>query len=435
MSKPLKLVLILSIAINAIWLIGVAAGWFSIGKTITSITHAPNAAQAGNGGGGGNGSISALSHSPETAKEVAALLSTNDAAVLRDQLRALGLSSDVVRDLVEARILSRYETRRREITEAARAAAAQRPYWCGRLSPSDDLTVEQQCELNILYVEGWRQVRQVLGRDGEIISQAQLVFPALPAEKAERLVDMNNDYYYMRQEAIQKMSGFRMPGDDAKFKLLDEEHKRDVDAMLTPEEKQANDLRNSTAALRVQNAFAGINGTEDEYKTIVALQNAVYGKYPENSYMSPGRALDTPEFRSAREAALKEVDAQIREFLGDKRHADYLREQREDYQTLQAAARRFSIGADTVAQTYQARDHAAHEAARISSDTSLGTGQKNEAYAALAGRATGQIRAALGDDIGDAYINNALAWLKNLPKGGNVEIDPAGNVKVTQSKQ
>jgi hypothetical protein len=366
---------------------------------------------------------------------MATLLSTSDAAALRDQLRALGLPSDVVREIVSARILGRYEARRREITGAAREAAAQRPYWRGRVSPFDGLAVGQRRELNTLYAEGWRQVRQVLGRDGEIISQAQIIFPALPAEKAERLVDMNNDYYFMRQEAIREMSGFRMPGDDAKFKLLDEEHKRDVDAMLTPGEKQANDLRNSTAALRVQNAFAGVNGTEDEYKTIVALQNAVYEKYPENSYMSPGRAPDTSEFRSAREAALKEVDAQIREFLGDKRYADYLREQREDYQTLQAAARRFSIGADTVAQTYQVRDYAANEAARISDDTSLGTGQKNAAYAALTEQTTGQIRATLGDDIGDAYINNALAWLKNLPKGGNVKIDPAGNVKVTQPKQ
>ena len=120
--------------------------------------------------------------------------------------------------------------------------------------------------------------------------------------------------------------------------------------------------------------------------------------------------------------------------LGDARYAEYVRGQRQDYKTLQAAAERFNLGADTVAQTYQVREDTAGEAKRISDDKNLDAAQKAEAYAALAEQATAQIRAALGGEVGDAYISNALPWLKNLPKGGNVTIDSGGNVRVSQPK-
>ncbi|WP_145928625.1 hypothetical protein OH491_03615 [Termitidicoccus mucosus] len=424
MSKPLKLVLILSIAINAIWLIGAAAGWFSIGTAKAS----GNVGQSGNGGGGDS------TLAPETAKGMVALLSTSDAAALRDQLRALGLPSDVVREIVSARIRSGYETRRRAIRESAQQAAAQQPYWRSKISHSYiGLTAEQLSEMTSLYREERSQITQIMGSDGEVPSQAQIIFSFLPPDKAQQFSDMEGDYHAMRQQILQEMSGFRMSGDNAKLKLLDDEYMRDVAAFLTPDEKMENSLRNSFAARQLQYAFSDFNGTEDEYKTIFALQNGMNEKYLINSIY--GNPDDSGLSKSEREAAQKEVDARIKATLGDERYADYLRAQRGDYKSLQAAARRFNLSADTVAQTYQMRDNAATEAARISDDTSLSTEQKNAAYTALTEQTTGQIRATLGDDIGDAYINNALAWLKNLPKGGNVKINPAGNVKVTQPKQ
>ena len=242
MNKPLKLVLILSIAINAIWLIGAAAGWFSIGMAKAS----GNVAQSGNSGGGD----SALA--PETAKEMAALLSTGDAAALRDQLRALGLPSDVVREIVSARIRSGYEKRRRAIRESAQQAAAQQPYWRSKISRfPDGLTAGQLSEMTSLYREERKQITQIMGSDGEVPSQAQIIYSFLPPDKARQFSDMERDYYAMRRQILQEMSGFRMSGDNAKLKLLDDEYMREVASFLTPDEKMENALRNSSAARRL----------------------------------------------------------------------------------------------------------------------------------------------------------------------------------------
>jgi hypothetical protein len=362
---------------------------------------------------------------------VAALISTGDAVRLRDELRGLGLPEDVVRAVVAVRIGSRSEARWREINEARRQAAAQRPYWQAkpRSGMSGFLTADQWGEMNALQREERKQTRQILGTDDENIDYLQIRYAHLPAEKAEQLSEIESDYYQMRRKVEEEMAGFRMPGDTDTLKLLAEERKRDVAALLTPEEKMANDLRNGSAAYSLQRAFGGFGGTEEEYKTIFALQQGLEEKFPLGARDG---VTDTGDFWRARDAAQREVDAQIREALGEARYAEYVRGQRRDYQTLLAAAERFNLGAETVAQTYQVRDGAASEAKRISDDRGLSTEQKSEAYAALAEQAMGQIRAALGDDVGDAYINNVLVWLKNLPKGGTVRIDERGNVNVSQ---
>lgn len=238
LNKPVKLVLALSIAANAIWLIGAAAGWFSFGKA--------SGKTSGLAQSGGIGVIDALS--PKAAKDVVALFSTNDAVALRDQLRAFGLPDDVVREVVQERIARRYEARYMEITKAARDDAAQRPYW--QLPPSlwNNLTIAQRTEMLMLYREEWKQVRQILGRDGEIPSQASIIHAYLPPDRAEQFAEMENYYYLMRAEVFQVSSRFRTPGDNEKLMLLDDEHKRDIDAMLTPDGKRENNLRNSLTA-------------------------------------------------------------------------------------------------------------------------------------------------------------------------------------------
>lgn len=346
-----------------------------------------------------------------------------------------------MRAVVSARIWSRNTARMREIMTAAREAAAQRPYWRGarsRIRMDDvDLTGEQLSEITALSLEGRKQSELILGSEGEIPGYSQLRHPFLSSSKAMRLVLLEQDYGLLRYQAYQEMTaGFQMPGDGAALKLLDEEYKRDIDALLTPEEKMANDLRNSTTALQLQRAFAGFSATEEDYNAVFALQNRLEEKYSREAALtaSSGGPDAMSEFYRARAEEQKNIDAQIKETLGDARYAEYVRGSRKDYQTLLAAAQRFNLAADTVAQTYQVREDAASEAKRISDDGNLNAGQKAEAYAALAKQASGQIRTALGDEVGDAYIDNALPWLKNLPKGGTVRIDNNGNVFVSQPR-
>jgi len=386
---PLTL-LILSLAANAALLLGVAAGLFTLGKPPAANTRATvKRAPAPN------------TLSPAAATAATALLSTDDPAALRDRLRELGLSEDVVRAIVKGNIKSRHAARLREIDAAALEAFQKTPYWRPMPAHTDfdsiifsfsGYTAEQAKERRAIAREEQEQIRQVLGDDNGITEDNLFYSTFLPPDKAARLAGIESDYDDLRRDVRDGMAGFEMPGDKEKLKLLNAEQQRDTLALLTPDEQAAKKLRDSFTAFHVQLSFEAFDGTEDEYKALFAL----------------------------REAGGDEKE--IKELLGDERYAEYQLAQRRDYKSLVAAAQRFNLPQETIAQTYQARESAFAAVKRISADTTLDTQQKTQAYTALADQATAQIRAALGDNIGDAYIDNALPWLKLLPNGGTVKV-------------
>jgi len=427
MTKTLKLILIsllsLSLAANALLLLGAATGLFSLGKPAAIAPSANPKSAIQN-------PKSPILLSPAAATAATALLSLDDPAALRDRLRALGLPDAVVRAVVTARIKSRDAARLREIDNEALEAIRKIPYW--RLRSSDSYpfgyTKAQSKERTEISQTEQTQIRQLLGSAGLQDDLAQVAYGAfLPADKVARLLDIKDDYNAMRSRMFSEAGQFQMPGDMAKLKLLDDEQQRDIQALLTPEEQAAMKLRDSPTASVLQQTLFAFDSTEEEYKAIFALRNPVDEKYnaalSRLDYNDPNRQV---LYREQREA-LAQVDTQIKAALGDERHAEYQRAQRPDYQSLALAARRFDLAPEIVSQTYQVRETTATEAARISSDATLDAGQKTQAYAALAEQATAQIRANLGAEVGDAYINNALPWLKQLPQGGAVTIFPDGS--------
>lgn len=422
-NKIMRIVLIVSLVLNAVWLIGRGTGYFSgrAGKSAAGVVE--------DGKGAGWGAVS-----PEAAREVAALLSAGDMVMLRDRLREAGVPDAVVRAFVAARISERSVTRQREIQRGIMEEAARRPYWVAaenRLSGSYSYSLEQWKELQNLDREADLEIRRVLGEDS-VYRHGQDQYVFLPAEKRARLLQIERDYGDLHMEALLGMDAFRMPGDEEKLRLIGAEKLRDMQSLLTPEEREANDLRNSYTARFLKNDLRGVDVTEDEYKAIYALRKGVDERFPQgpDAVAAYGPGVDWEEVGRGRDEAQREVDARIKEALGAERYAQYELGQRGDYRSLQAAAKRFGLSEATVTQAYQARDAAVGEALRISNDTSLGADARSAAYTALAEQTAGQMRAALGDDAGNAYVDGALWWLKRLPKGGNVSVDARGNVRV-----
>lgn len=426
MNKTLKIVLACSLAANVVFAFGIIGGFFSFPNPTPSQTSNANHA----------GKAAASSLSPESAKEIKALLAGAEPETLRDQLNALGLPQELARAIVNARIWNHYKERERAITHRRADELNRRPYWQQNKNTPEDLALRraEQTELRELRRSADEEARRVLGSGDNIYAQMRMSY--LPPEKIEHMGSIERDYSDLRSQTYEEMSGFRMPDDAEKLKLLDEEKQNDILALLSPEEREMHDLRNSQTAQRVQSQYNNVSLSEAEYKTIYSLQKSIDEKYDTSALsmmMAYGNSIDhsaLSEIYRARSEAQKEVDSQIKEIIGPERWAGYELNQRSDYRSLQSAAQRFNLSNDSVAQTYQTRNDVAGEAKRISDDKNLNATQKNAAYAALAEQASNQIRATLGDDIGNAYINNSLSWLKNLPKGGTVHIDERGNVYV-----
>ena len=423
MNKTLKIILVCSLAANAIWAIGAISGYFSSAKlsskNTSSIVSGKTAAKSADG------------LSPEAAKELKTLLTEADPVTLRDRLTALGLPKEQVRKLVTDRIMSRYNEKSREIDKAK----GDRPYWQQWYVSAEERERmnSQWRELQTLLRVARDEIYKVLGSDENNIFDPHLRTAFLPPEKAAQLNAIDHDYNDMRTQLFDEMSGFSMPGDKERLKVLEDEKQRDMLALMTPEEREMNDLRNSQSAQTVQSRFgARFKLSEDEYKAIYAMQKSIDETYDKSRAEDGVGRISDPEtwarMIQGRVKAEEEMVAQVKDMVGSERWEEYLRYQRSDYDMLQAAARRFNFSDDTVAQTYQTRTNAANEAKRISDDTTLSEAQKTAAYSELSARAINQIRASLGDDVGNAYIDRALPWLKKLPAGGRINVDERGNV-------
>jgi hypothetical protein len=420
MSNPLKTLLAVSLSLNAILLFGMIGVYFSCKGTSRGTAAGDN--------------MNETPMSVVGTRAAARLPASDDPAALRDALKRLGLPDDVVREMVRGYLFGRVEARRGEIL--AEAASA-RPYWQRRPGSWLPYSAEQLRELSELQRNAEEQMGRLFGADSILSGWEKARYDFLPVEKAARLRSLESDYRDMRNLILQEMAGFKTADDTVRLALLEKEKESDLLALLTPEEREAYELRHSSTAAGLKAETTGFAMTEDEYKMLHALHRELDEKYPYPSaedVVTGGVTPDYAKIFAARREAEKKMEEQLKESLGAERYADYERGTRKDYQSLQAAAERFNLSAETVSRAYDARTAAVDEAVRISDDKSLTAEQKKEKYEAVAGEAIEKIRASLGNEIGDAYINNSLGWLKELPKGGRVSISQNGAVRVSQPR-
>ncbi len=220
----------------------------------------------------------------------------------------------------------------------------------------------------------------------------------------------------------QDTQGFRLASDGEKLRFLQAEQKRDMEALMTPEERHTYELRQSATAQQLRSKMTQLNATEQEYLAIFPLQKAFDEKYnPHNSDpFSSGPERDQAYWKERR-AADAQLQSQIKAVVGEARYAASVRQQDHDWRQLEAATRRLTLPADTPTRLYALRDTTASAAQQIAQNTSLATEQKKQALAELAAGTRDQVRTHLGQEGADAYFkNNGMRWLKELERGNTV---------------
>jgi hypothetical protein len=361
-------------------------------------------------------------------QNLAALWQSDNPAALRDALRAAGLPEDLVRQIVNNKVWSRYNARMKELTAARSGRTA---YWRGSSAPG--LSAEQSAELRELSRAARKQMSGLFGGAAEAGGAGEAIssYDFLPPAKAAQLRDIERDYSELRAQVLQDAQGFRTAADLEKLRYLDEEKNRDLAELLTPEERQAYELRNSATAQRLRTQLAQFDATEAEYQAIYGLQKAFDQKYnPDDGTGSSPRIYDQEAMRQRRDAE-KQLQADLASTLGEQRYADYVRAQDQDYRTLQAAAARYNLPPAAVDQVYATRDTALAASQRIADDTSMTPDQRRQAIADLAAPVRSQIVEALGPDVASAYLaNTGNRWLDPLSRGSAVAVLPGGGLNI-----
>jgi hypothetical protein len=342
-------------------------------------------------------------------------LATEDLATLVARLRAAGFPPEVIRAIVQAQLSARFDARIR----ALRDPDPNTPFW--KLPSSFGMggsASKRYEEIAQLQRERAKLTRELLGDDffatNDITVEQRRQFGNLTRAKIDAVQRIEDDYADMNSAIRAAMKGITLPEDRDKFALLTSEKHADLAAVLSPEELADYEVRSSPITQMLRNQLADFNPSEAEYRAIFAMQQAFGEKFPFNGGFSGDY--------TQRQAAITQLNDQLKATLGDARYADYARETSWDYQQLKSLAERNSLPADATVRAYALRDTVAQQSNAIFDDTTLTNDQKRAALQSLAQGTRAQLLAALGPTVGATYVKMAdNQWLNNLERGAAVK--------------
>jgi hypothetical protein len=353
--------------------------------------------------------------------ELIQALNGNDPTVLRDFLRATGFPDEMVRSIVQMRIWKKYEARMKALNPQPDENQA---WWKHNRANQygSRQSKSQRTESMRLHHEMRDEVETLLGPDPNQQRRQDQRLGFLPPEKRQDLQKIQQDYQELINEVQLDIDGFQLPSDVAKLRFLEDEQRRDIEALLTPEERLAYELRTSPSANQLRWQMTNLDASEAEFRAIFPLQKAFDEKYnPQNQYSSGRNDQETPRdeaYWKARSVAAVALKDQIKEIIGEERFAESVRLQDNDWRQLEAATARLQLPADTPAQLYSLRSTTADAAQQVAQNPALTFEQKKQALVDLATRTRDQVRTALGTEGGEAYFkNNGMSWLKELERG------------------
>ncbi len=359
-------------------------------------------------------------------KAIATALNGGDVEALRDELRAAGVEEDLIRSMVSARIQKSYEARYKAVQSRSLPEAKQNwwknedGWWGGGQNK------EQRAALKALQAEEKAEYLRVLGEDPRAEAMRQnpwmeRQYGYAAAEKRQALMELESDYNELSHEVQRESKGFQMPEDAAKARFIQEEKRRDLAAILSPEELADYELRQSRTAQNLRWQTSKMDATEAEYRAIFEIKREFDEQFGDHdNFGDLMRANKDPEVQKARGEAEKTMKAQLKQALGTERYKAYTRSQDHDYQQLLSATNRFGLPPETPARIYDLRDEVPQVALRIADNADLTPEQKKEEVKKLVDATRERVTGALGADVATVYFdNNGMHWLRQL-EGGTI---------------
>lgn len=416
MKRPIVLLLALSLIANA----GLLATLL-----IRSQSSSPESIIFGSAGGGapGRSAEGSISRAPTTSggaqaadKPAAAgktgawsYLQSGDIEKLVANLRAAGFPASVIRAIVSSELNDEYAARRRQILGEQRDV----PFWKMGTTMSF-YTSAQMSELRALSREQRERLKELLGDDyGTMSEEARLYerrrYGNLPADKMEQLQRINSDYSELRMQVYNESHGMLLPMDRETLAYLEKEKEADLAAILTPQELEEYQLRSSSTATRLHSQLSAFDPTEQEYRSLYALQ-----KEFDDRYGAQQLGMLDEDARRQRSAAQQELQDQIQVALGDQRYTEYKRATDMSFRVASRITEAYQLPAQNAVETWNYQQGVQQRASAIRTDRNLTPEARQQALAAIVSEANAKLTSLLTEPGVTAYKQTGGAWLRAI---------------------
>jgi hypothetical protein len=344
------------------------------------------------------------------------LESTNYATYLAN-LRAFGVPEETIHDIIITDIAKLYARRR----AAVRAQMPPPPYWRTGDAWDDAAShPEIQRQLRELDAEQSALVKELLGVDyqkeiarywsAEDPRERQYGF--LPPAKREQVAELLERFEQREQDFYVRTRGLMLEQDEAELRRLQQERDAELAKVLTPEELEEYQLRNSETAQALRSRLRGFQPSEEEFRQIFELQRSFDQTF--NQPFDNDSERDREIREQARQEAQQAFEDELKKTLGEKRFAEYQRAQDNDYRTLLSLTERFELSQDAAAKVYEMKVAAERQRQRVEADPHLSEDQRLAALLAVSRETQKQVAATLGPQVFKAYQRAGGGWLRRL---------------------
>ena len=358
--------------------------------------RSPAAARPASGNSSANTSVAAPRHA--TAWEQ---LTRGTPKELRLRLEAAGFPRSLIREIVSHLILE-------ELRPDSLVARAEKENWLYWQAPRPRSEGDREQALEYLN-RSHALMREALGPLAWQYGQEESLrqrYGKLSLDKLERLAAIQNDYRDIRMNRP-PTEPVSLPASHDRLRLLAEQERADLVALLTPQELFEYDLRSSGTRHHLTNHLHHLGMSEAEYRSLFPLYHEAMS----------GPSLETYDPATARERQAA-IDAalqpKIRAALGETRYADYLQAADPASEKLNRVAARFGLPLSTAAQVAAVRRDVSRRVEALRDDRSLAPEVRAAALAALHTEANIKVTTALGSRAAEAYVSYDGRWLQQL---------------------
>jgi hypothetical protein len=356
----------------------------------------------------------------------AAIESTNYYVYIAN-LRAIGCPEETIKDIIITDVAKLYGKRRAELRSHGE------PYQFWRTDDSWEGSIpanpQLQHQLAALDNEQRALVKELLGADLQTELKKYLhsddyderMYAFLPAEKREKLKEVQSRYDELEQEIYARAKGLILDEDQEQLKRIQAEREQELAKLLSPEEMEEYELRNSPTAHGLRSQLSGFDPNEEEFRKIFRLQKVFDAQFA-NAFNATDEVQMELRAR-AQEEAQDALNEEIKKLIGTKRFADYERAQDADYKALVQFTDRFEMPRDVAVKVYDMKLEAERQKLRIEANPNLTEEQRQAALMGIVRETQRSVTQALGDR-GQSYLRTGGQWIRDLadsPSNATIE--------------
>lgn len=336
--------------------------------------------------------------------ETWANLQPGDLRSLAQRLRDGGFPPDVVRAIVAAQLRESYAARLKAIDPGAE----NRPFW-----KSYSFDPKVRAAQNQLHREQQKILRELFGAGADPNDSVNALYQgrrldSVPAEKLDDVRRLLREFEDARQDIFNSFAGGVFgPEMQKRLNALDADHRESLARILTPQEFEDYQVRNSDSARNLRNELSAFNPTEAEFRAIHRLQFAFDQEFGGVMYSQP-----SPEDSRRRAEKHQQLREQIKATLGPTRAADYERASDYSYRQTSQLVARLELPPETTQQVYAIKsDLEGRMRDALRSNAGI---DREQALAQYAEEARTRITAVLGARGYEAYQQYGGTWLRSM---------------------